>query len=78
MVTVSRASFQGRRRATGVTMVPRRMRSVARATVVSSTQGSAMSAPGSKAAWRWSHTKKPSQPARSAATASSAVTRGSA
>ena len=41
-VVTSRASFGTRRRATGVTIVPSRIRSVASAAAVSSTQGSAI------------------------------------
>ena len=46
-MTVSRASFWGRRRATGVTSVPSRIRSVAAATAASAIQGSATGRNGS-------------------------------
>ena len=59
-----RATSHGRRRASGVTMAPRRTRSVASATAVSAIHGSAMSS----RSWvmTWSHTKMPSQPPASA------------
>jgi hypothetical protein len=72
-VTVSRATFQGRRRASGVTIGPRRSRSVARATPASSSHGSAIGSFQAFTKVRWSQTKKPSQPAASASAASAAT-----
>ena len=57
-----RATSHGRRRASGVTIAPRRRRSVASATAVSAIHGSATSSPSK--VMTWSHTKMPSQPAR--------------
>jgi hypothetical protein len=76
-VTVSLASFQGRRLGSGVTIGPSRSRSVARATAVSSTQGSAMRSRQAFTNARWSQTKNPSQPAASASAASPATVRAS-
>jgi hypothetical protein len=49
METVSRASFQGRRRARGVTSVPIRMRRVCIAAAASAIQGSTTSSVHSRA-----------------------------
>jgi hypothetical protein len=76
-VTVSLATFQGRRLASGVTIGPSRSRSVARATPASSSHGSAMRSFHALTNVRWSQTKKPSQPAASASTASAATVRTS-
>ena len=76
-VTVSLATFQGRRRASGVTIGPSRSRSVASATPVSSIHGSAMRSFHALTNVRWSQTKKPSQPAASASAASAATVRTS-
>jgi hypothetical protein len=71
-VAASFASFQGRRRASGVTSAPKRTRSVASAMAVSATVVSASSWPPSGVQARWSQMKKPAQPAASASRASSA------
>jgi hypothetical protein len=78
-VTVSRATFAGRRRARGVTSGPMRIRSVAAAIALRAIQGSATSQ-GSPRGSRemWSQTKKPSQPASSVSLASWARSRASA
>ena len=68
-VAVSPASFQGRRREMGVSMVPRRMRLVSMAAAARVTQGSTPHT--------GSQTKKPSQPAVSASRAYSAAVRAS-
>ena len=73
--TVSRATFCGRRRASGVTSAPIRTRSVATAIADRAIHGSTTGGPPGRA--MWSQTKKPSQPARSAAAASSASARAS-
>jgi hypothetical protein len=77
MVTVSRASFHGRLRATGVTIVPIRMRSVRMAMAASAIQGSHIGAPGAAPFSMWSHMKKPAHPAASASCANSASARTS-
>ena len=59
-----RATSHGRRRASGVTIAPRRRRSVASATAVSAIHGSATASPSK--VMTWSQTKKPSQPLPSA------------
>jgi len=69
-VAVSFASFQGRRRASGVTSAPNRTRSVASAIAVSATVVSARSCPPCGVQARWSQMKKPSQPAASDSRAS--------
>jgi NTP pyrophosphatase (non-canonical NTP hydrolase) len=76
-VTVSRATFCTRRRDSGVIIGPIRSLLVAHAIAASATQGSAMARAGERCTM-WSQTKNPSQPCSSAATASSARTRGSA
>ncbi len=77
-VVTSLASFDTRRRATGVTIVPSRILRVASAAAVSSTHGSAICLRRDFAWVTWSQTKSPSQPASSARRARSATTRGSA
>jgi hypothetical protein len=64
-VAVSLATLTGRRRASGVTMGPRRMRWVAVAMAVSVIHGSATSMIGSRQR-TWSQTNTPCQPASSA------------
>ncbi len=68
-MAVSLASFHGRMRAIGVSIVPRRMRSVTIAAAVRQTQASTPQT--------GSQTKIPSQPAASAARAASATSRAS-
>ena len=77
-VVTSRASFCTRRRATGVIIVPSRIRSVASAAAVSSTHGSAIVRRSALRCVMWSQTNSPSQPACSARRARSASTLGSA
>ena len=77
-VTVSRASFPIRRRGNGVTIVPIRSDEVREAIALSTTHGSAMSQEPGTGLSTWSQTKKPSNPAVSAASASSTAARGSA
>jgi uncharacterized membrane protein YgaE (UPF0421/DUF939 family) len=77
-VVTSRASFDTRRRATGVIIVPSRIRSVASAAAVSRTHGSAIVRRSALRCVTWSQTNNPSQPASSARRARSATTRGSA
>src|SRR5690606_14141473 len=65
------ATIHGRRRASGVTMVPSRTREVRCATAPSSTHGSYTSSRRSGIHTRWSQKNTASQPASSAVTASS-------
>jgi hypothetical protein len=75
-VAASRATTQGRRRASGVTSIPSRILAVAWATAAIVIHESATGMPGT--ARIWSHRKKPSQPAASADFASSTTRLGSA
>jgi hypothetical protein len=68
-VTTCRASTCGRRRTSGVTMVPRRRRSVTQATPERMIHGSATLAACSGRRSTWSQRKNPSQPCSSASTA---------
>jgi hypothetical protein len=70
------ASTTGRRRGSGVTAVPSRIRLVAWATAASTIHGSADGTSQAKA--RWSQTNSASQPADSAACANSTTRAGSA
>ena len=74
METVSRASFTGGRRGTGVTSGPMRMRLVASAMAASATHGSTV---GAGINCTWSQMKNPSQPTSSASRAIPASRRGS-
>jgi len=78
-VAVSRASFQGRRRETGVSIVPRYTRSVRIVMAASATQGSKPGASGASAGsmQMQSGMKTPSQPAASASEARSGRVRTS-
>src|SRR6266536_2156120 len=76
-VTASLATLCTRLRDSGVISGPIRSLLVAHATAASATHGSATALTGARYT-TWSQTKKPSQPRSSAATASSARTRGSA
>src|SRR5262249_41828498 len=67
-VTASRATLPARRRASTFTRMPILIRAVRAATAAMTTTGSATYHSGSHHSW-WSHTKKPSQPCSSAATA---------
>lgn len=64
--TVSRASFHGRRRATGVTMGPSRMRAVVAASAASAIHGSCTATSNTSENRMWSQRKNPSHPASSA------------
>ena len=59
-VAACHANTQGRRRARGVTIIPRRIRSVAWAIAAAMTKGSATAIPGMVS--MWSHRYKPSPP----------------
>jgi hypothetical protein len=77
-VISSRASFHGRRRGTGVIIVPILIRCVRTATSASTCQGSTTGGPASVSSkTRWSQRKYPSNPARSALAPSSASSAGS-
>ena len=76
--TASRATFQGRRLASGVTMIPSRTRCVRTAIPATAIHGSVAGTDGSSSRAMWSHTNTPSHPAASASTASSTSSPGSA
>ena len=73
-----RASTHGRRRATGVTIVPIRTRDVTTATAPSTVHGSQIGGGASRSTTMWSQKNTPSQPFASAVRAMSTSHPGSA